>query len=293
MIEQLQQSFKNIKYIDKNHQYYNNDTGESLISVTTYLNKLKTPFDSLYWATYTALKRNGYTKLKPAPPFKIYVNDTCFDINQIQEWDMSITIDDIKHEWDIASKIGTSLGTFLHNTIENKMLRKEIEFEIPKFVSGLSSLEAIRYLKAREVLNNLADDFYNEFIENYIPLYTEYIVGDADLGIAGTFDLLVLNIKTGEIELWDYKTDKEIKYKSDYNNKIKYFEMDDCNFNKYSLQLSIYKYLIEKNTDLKISKCKIIHFDYKNNTFNTMEIIDCFQQVKEFFENDNSKSIHF
>jgi hypothetical protein len=289
---QLQQKFNNIKYVDKHHQYYNSDTGESLLSVTTLLKRLRKPFDSYYWSTYTALKRNGY-KVKPSPPFKIYVDDSQYDINEVNTWVMELTPEDIKREWDIAGKTGTTLGTFLHNTVENKIHRKEIEQDIPAFVSGLRSLEAIKYLKSREILTNLANVFYDEFIQNYTPLYTEFVVGDTELGISGTFDLLVLNNKTGEIELWDYKTDKEIRYVSEYRNKISYFNIDDCEFNKYSLQLNIYKYLIEKNTDLKISKCKIVHFDYRNNNLNVLETSDYSQIVKEFFENDDNKSIYF
>lgn len=290
---ELQTKFQNIKYVDKHHLYYDSNTGESLTSVTTLLKHLKQPFDSVYWSTYTALKRSGYTKLKPAPPYKIYVNDTCHDINSIREWKLEITPDDIKQEWDLASKTGTTLGNFLHNTLENKMLRKEIEQEIPMFVSGLRSLEAIRYLKSRDVLKTLADAFYEEFITSYAPLCMEFVVGDSELGIAGTFDMLVYNLKTNEIELWDYKTDKQIRYKSDYGTKIKTFNVDDCEFEKYSLQLNIYKYLIEKNTSIKISKCKIVHFDYRNNAFKIIDTKDSFDAVKNFFENDNSKSIYF
>lgn len=291
MIE-LQNTFKNIHYVDKYHTYYDKNTGENLVSVTTLLKKLRPTFDSVFWSTYTALKRSGYTDLKPNPPFKIDVNGTQFDINQIKEWKLDVTPDDMRKEWDLTSKIGTTLGTYLHNTIENKMLRKELEQDIPAFVSSMKSLEAIRYLKSREILKNQADEFYELFIENYIPLYTEFVVGDVDLGIAGTFDLLVSDNKTNEIELWDYKTDKNIRHKSEYRNKIKVFNCDDCEFEKYSLQLNIYKYLIEKNTTIKISKCKIVHFDYRNNNFSVFETKDYSKEVKEFFENGYDKSIY-
>lgn len=292
MILQLQKQFKDIKYVDKFHQYYDYDTGESLLSVTTLLKKLKQSFDSTYWSTYIALKRSGYTNLKPNPPFKITIDNTSYDINEIRNWNLEVTIEDIKKEWDLSAKIGTTLGTYLHNTLENKMLRKEIEQDIPPFVSGMKSLDAIRYLKSREILKNQANEFYDNFINSYTPLCTEFIVGDSNLGISGTFDLLAHNTETNEIELWDYKTDKTIRYKSEYRNKIKVFNVEDCEYEKYSLQLNIYKYLIEKNTDIKISKCKIAHFDYRNNHIDVFETKDCYQAVKDFFENDYDKSIY-
>ena len=98
--------------------------------------------------------------------------------------------------------------------------------------------------------------------------------------------------ETNEIELWDFKTDKEIKTQSDYGNKIKYFNIDDCELNKYSLQLGIYKYLIEKNTKINISKCKIIHFSSKAQTYTVYDTLDYHDKIKEFFEDDNNKSIY-
>jgi ATP-dependent exoDNAse (exonuclease V) beta subunit len=177
--------------------------------------------------------------------------------------------------------------------MEYKSMRKNIDQPLPDFVTSLNAKDAVRYIKAREILNQLADNFYNEFIKIYTPITTEFIVGDTDLKIAGTFDLLAYNNETNEIELWDYKTDKEIKFSSEYGNKLDVFNIDDCEYNKYSLQLSIYKYLIEKNTNLKISKCNIAHFSYRKEEFEIIPVLDLTESVNTFFNNEHNKSIYF
>ena len=294
MIVEINKAFKNYRFKESNHTYVDLTTGQELISVTTVLKKLRPEFDSRYWSTFTALKRNDI-KVKPSYPTSIRIDNVSYTLDQIDEMNLELnpTIQDIRDEWNISMLCGQTLGTYTHNTLENLFLRKDIEQSVPAFVFNLKSYETIKYLKNRELLKYLADNFYTDFIEKYTPIVTECVVGDADLGIAGMFDILVKNNETNEIELWDYKTDKEIKYFSEYNNLINIFNIDDCEMNKYSLQLSIYKYLIEKNTNIQISKCNIAHFNYRKGDVNTIEAIDFSNEVKEFFENNDNKSIYF
>lgn len=292
MIVELNRAFKNYKFTESNHTYVNTTTGEELISVTGLLKKLKPDFDSNYWATYTALKRNGF-KVQPIYPDNVKIEGITYNIEPAKLLVVSPTVEDIKDEWSIAALNGQSLGTFLHNTMENNMMRKSIDLNIPKYVLNLDSLETIKYLKHRDILKNMSDAFYTDFIERYTPITTEYVLGDSELNIAGTFDLLAVDNETNEVVLWDYKTDKQIRSKSEYGNKINVFNIDDCELNKYSLQMSIYKYLIEKNTGIKISCCKIAHFDYRYENISVMTATNYDDAVKEFFKNDDNKSIYF
>jgi len=294
MILELQNEFRNFIFTEKDHSYVDTTTGEQIISVTTLLKRLKQPFDSNFWSLYTALKRNNI-KVAPRYPNSIVVEGKSMSIEDIQKsfYNLNPSIEDIKQEWAISSMIGTTLGTYLHNSMEYKFMRKNLDQPLPEFVTNLSVKDAIKYIKSRELLSEMADSFYNDFIKIYTPIVTEFIVGDTDLKIAGTFDLLVYNNETNEVELWDYKTDKEIRFNSEYNNKIEAFDIDDCEYNKYSLQLSIYKYLIEKNTSIKISKCNIAHFSYRTDRLDIIPISDLTEAVKEFFENEHNKSIYF
>jgi len=294
MILELNNSFKHIVFTEHNHTYVDTTTGEQIISVTTLLKKLKPEFNSKFWSIYTALKRNNI-KVSPRYPEHIIVEGKSFtpdEVNVLYK-DLNPSVEDIKQEWAISNLVGTTLGTYLHNNLEYKFMRKNIDQPLPDFVTSLNAKDAVRYIKSREMLSELATKFYDDFIQIYTPITTEFIVGDTDLKIAGTFDLLVYNNDTNEIELWDYKTDKEIKFSSEHGNKLSVFNIDDCEYNKYSLQLSIYKYLIEKNTNLKISKCNIAHFSYRKEEFEIIPVLDLTESVKEFFENEHNKSIYF
>jgi hypothetical protein len=77
-------------------------------------------------------------------------------------------------------------------------------------------------------------------------LYAEYIAYNEELGIAGQIDLKVIDAK-GVTHLYDWKTNKSIDKKSKYGDMCKepIQEYSDCNFFKYTIQLSLYAYMEE------------------------------------------------
>jgi hypothetical protein len=100
-------------------------------------------------------------------------------------------------------------------------------------------------------------------------VYPEHLVYLKSVGLCGQAD--VVEIVDGYININDYKTNKEIKEKG-YTNwegiTSKMFKpvnhLDDCNLMHYSLQLSIYAYIIKKhNPSLKIGKLTIQHVKFK------------------------------
>jgi ATP-dependent exoDNAse (exonuclease V) beta subunit len=108
--------------------------------------------------------------------------------------------------------------------------------------------EYVRYCQSvRMVLDTLKADY--EFIDAEKMLFSER------LGLAGTTDLLFRDGKT--LLVLDWKTNREIT-KNDifkhwksymglpYKAKPPIEHIEDCKFNKFSLQLNIYKRLIEE-----------------------------------------------
>ena len=89
------------------------------------------------------------------------------------------------------------------------------------------------------------------------------------VGICGQSDLV--EIVNGKVNIIDYKTNKEIKTESytDWEGKSDKLSppldnLDDCNFNHYALQLSIYMYIILKhNPKLKPGRIFIHHISFE------------------------------
>lgn len=286
IVKELNSAFLDYFFVEDGHKYIHIPTGIELTSVTTLLKKKMPKFDERYWLAYKTLQRNGYDIRR--------IDDTCFEVDgetfrpgfdDINQYDLEFTVDDLKTEWNIKGKVGTSRGTLIHNYMENLWHRKELKSEIPYIVNSLSAIEAIKFIRSIEISQDLCKQIYNQLKETHVLVNTEFVVGDVQLGYAGTFDLLLYNKETGEYEIWDYKTDKQMNRST--RELIAGFMIPASTVNKYSLQLGLYKYMIERNTDIKISKCNIIHFNYKKNVAEIIETNDYSEAIVNFFETNN------
>ncbi len=148
------------------------------------------------------------------------------------------TVEELIAEWDAKRDHGTSV----HGQIEEYLRNETIATE-PKALLALKWLGKYR-------------------MKSELKLFPEVIVYSKKLKIAGTVDLLVQDLLTGKYELLDWKTSKRIYTKSyagktGINSVTK--DLLDCNFTRYSLQLSFYRYLLEKQHGLDVSGQYIVH----------------------------------
>jgi ATP-dependent exoDNAse (exonuclease V) beta subunit len=97
---------------------------------------------------------------------------------------------------------------------------------------------------------------------------------------------LFYNKKAGEYQIWDYKTNKEIKTGNNFGNKMKnpISHLEECELNTYSLQLNLYKHLIEKNTNIKIGKCYLVWINEAIDDYKVIETKDLMTEVKIMLE---------
>lgn len=151
---------------------------------------------------------------------------------------------EILEEWDNKRQKGTEAGTILHSIKEAETIG-----------SG------------RKLKISTSDDFYkysfdlSELENGY--LYPELMIYDFDHMLCGQSD--EVEIINNTINIYDFKTDKEISFKG-YQNKWEGPEklldpvshLTKCNGNIYSLKMSTYMYLVWKATKGKFKPGKII-----------------------------------
>jgi ATP-dependent exoDNAse (exonuclease V) beta subunit len=215
------------------HSYKSIDGAEGIswTSVTTLISSLKKPFDAkAVAARVTKNKKSKWHGIEP----KI--------IEQI--W---------KNEADRA----TTLGTYYHNQREADLCSlASIEREgvtVP-VISPSGEHEGIRFAPLQKLDPGV---------------YPEHMVYLKSAGICGQSDLV--EVVNGKVNIIDYKTNKEIKTEAFTNwegitekmlDPINH--LDDCNFNHYALQLSIYMYIILKhNPKLKPGRIFIHHITFE------------------------------
>jgi hypothetical protein len=127
--------------------------------------------------------------------------------------------------------------------------------------------------------------YYNQEIEHYgDKVFPEVIVFSEELEVAGTVDLLVYNSDNGECNIFDWKTSKKI----DCNGRKQAITqacagLKDCRFDQYSLQLSMYSYLLENYHDIKVANQYMVQLT--DTEANCIESKKLEQNVKVIFEN--------
>mgnify|MGYP003633403197 CR=1 FL=1 len=166
---------------------------------------------------------------------------------------------EIKQMWNNNGQTARVAGTKIHDQIEKYCNGEEIEAD-----EGDVALE--QFLKW-------------DLLRNWNPYRTEWKIFDDDLKIAGTVDAVFE--KDGEYVLVDWKRSKEIvrgnKFDCCVHPELKH--LPECNFVKYSLQLNLYKYILEKNYGLKISKVIILNIHPDQESFDEIEALDLEKEV--------------
>ena len=130
------------------------------------------------------------------------------------------------------------------------------------------------YNKCPNENNSIEYQYFNNFVKDFPdlkPFRTEWMVYYEEYKLSGSIDMIFEN-EDGTLEIYDWKRSEEFKYEDTYNNKTSptpcLNHLPDTNFWHYSLQLNMYKTIIEHKYDKKVTGLYLvrIHPDdaYKN-----------------------------
>ncbi len=173
---------------------------------------------------------------------------------------------DIKKEWREKGKEAAICGTKLHSDIEKYYNDIETTNESVEYSYFLSFAKAFDYLK---------------------PYRTEWMIYDEELRLAGSIDMVFWNEKNKTYDIYDWKRCKDIKKGNSFG---KYGlhpvleEVEDTNYWHYSLQLNIYKTLLERNYDMKIDECWLVCLHPEKKQFERIKVVDMSEEVNQLFE---------
>lgn len=168
-------------------------------------------------------------------------------------------------KWKRIGDYAKTKGAEMHSYIENLWLGRKYKFTTyDEFVEMFIELE---------VLKEQYDKFYSSAKKLMDLVKSELIVYDIEYRVAGTFDGLFYNKVNDCYDIWDWKTSGEIKKTGFRGEKMLGFShLENCNFNEYALQLSLYKYIIEKNTDIRIKYLNVCQISTKNKMYNAFRV---------------------
>ncbi len=159
--------------------------------------------------------------------------------------------------WRQKGEAAANEGTFLHEQIENFFLNQAYE---------------------RTEEFHLFENFVAEH-DHIKPFRTEWRIFDEEYHIAGTIDLISEN--GNGYEMYDWKRSKKVI--SPFNGELikdnqwqcgvgQLADIADTSYNRYCLQQSLYKYILEKNYGIKVSRMFLVVLYPKYDNYYKVEV---------------------
>jgi len=139
---------------------------------------------------------------------------------------------------------------------------------------------------ALEKIFNQADNFYKDYKDRLEHLADEFVIGSEEYDIASAIDHLFINKATGGLVLVDYKTNSDIHKNERYAKPMKapLSHLKDTTLNHYFIQLSIYKYIVEKYTNLKVDEWFIVYMSENIENYEIIEVPYLKDEVEKILE---------
>jgi ATP-dependent exoDNAse (exonuclease V) beta subunit len=235
-----------ITFQEEGHKYFINGINDGLISVTGFVHQNFEHFDT----NSIADKLLKNTKKMCDPNYKYFGK----------------TKEEMIEEWNENGRIASELGTALHADIENFYNQIKVENDSLEF------------------------QYFRKFVSDFpelVPYRTEWMVYDDTINLTGSIDMVFEN-PDGTLQIYDWKRSKGIEYES-FGNKCSITpclsHLPDTNFNHYSLQLNIYRKILQDKYDKIVTKlCLVIlHPDHHEKTYECIDVPIMDTEIDELF----------
>ena len=248
MLKVLKDSFKDFKFYADGH-YYECKGKRVGISVTTFIHEYCNEFDAEGMAEKVA-NRDGKT------------------------------VQQVLDEWAYKRDFSCEKGTTCHEWSQSLWSGAEYK--------PLLFDESKEYMSALDKIKNQAVNFKNDYQEHLEHLIDELPIGSEEFNIASCVDHLFYNKLTGGLVLVDYKTNSLMEgyNKKAYKKamKVPLSHINDDALHHYHIQLSIYKFLIEKYTGLKVDEMFIVYMSENIENYEIIPIPYLYEEVRKILE---------
>ena len=231
-----------ILFVEDSHTYYVDGSKDKgeYISTTTLMHSLFKPFDA---------------------------DEVIGKMRRSKNWENSkyygMSSEEIKDAWGKNRDSAAKSGTAMHQKIEN-------------FYNNSEDLGT----------HTKEFEFFQKFRKDHTdlqPYRTEWCIFDEDAKVAGSVDMVFKDLENpGSYVIADWKRSKAIKTDNRWQSGTSShtWKLSDCNFIHYSLQLSAYKYMLEKKYGLRVSQTFIVVLHPNQDSYIKMATKDLGEEVE-------------
>ena len=253
-LKELNKAFGDFKFFEEDHHY--EYKGQRVgMSVTRLIEEYTNEFNAQEVAEKVAIKENK-------------------------------SIQEVLAEWKQKNKYACDKGHLGHLYAQSLWNGENVLDEIEKFTNGLET--------PLDKILDQADNFYYDYKDRLEHLADEYVIGSTEFDLCSAIDHLFVSKLTGGLVLVDYKTNSDIHKTEKYakNMKVPLNHLKDFTLNHYHIQLSVYKYIVEKYTGLKIEEMFIVYFSENIKNYEIIEIPYLKDEVIKILENRREKNMN-
>lgn len=191
------------------------------------------------------------------------------------------SIQEVLAEWQYKNKFACEKGSAIHNYTQS--LFEGAELSPQMFTSWIDNEEMLKII---DKISWQSLNFYNDYKDRLELIENEKVIGSNEFDIASAIDSLFINKLTGGLVLVDYKTNSDIHKNERYAKKMKVplSHLKDDTLTHYAIQLSIYKYIVEKYTNLRFEEMFIVWFSENIDNYQIIEVPYLYKEVKNILE---------
>lgn len=181
----------------------------------------------------------------------------------LKKKDCNMSFDEIAADWKARANFGTSV----HDAIETWLLLGTP----PKNPTIDLAICFAQFLNFWKHLN------LSHPIKSWRP---EMRIFSETFKIAGSIDLVV-EFQDGTIEIFDWKCVSTLRKSGGWSNgKPPFDKYPDTNFTHYTIQLNLYKFILEAHYDMIISKTHLVQLHYERATWKLETLPDIQDDIK-------------
>jgi len=151
------------------------------------------------------------------------------------------TKEEVLQEWKEKTQVACDKGVEIHTIFEEYLTTGKVKKENKPYIDDLKKV-----FKKSE----------------YKTINSEMILSNDIYEVAGTSDIIG-DVGENYFDVLDFKTNKNFLFYSKYGKYLKFplNNLQECQYNDYSLQLSLYAFLYSSSTNKKVRQISILYHD--------------------------------
>jgi hypothetical protein len=150
--------------------------------------------------------------------------------------------EEVLAEWETKRKASSDFGSKIHSYAESLLTGEKFKNEYERNIDSYHEKEKSYMKQVEKIVPNL--------LKSYDLIGSEHIIFSPENRLSGTVDILMRNKRTGQLAIFDWKTNEEIrnqnKHKATQSGMYGLSHILDANFNHYALQLNTYRMILIK-----------------------------------------------